>query len=69
MVITFYQGRVRIGAQNYPSRGIMGFPKSTKANSSMKILYVIKWWVKKKNQICHRAMLCQYMYKPWNIEY
>jgi hypothetical protein len=25
--------------------------------------------VKKKNQICHRAMLCQYMYKPWNIEY
>jgi hypothetical protein len=25
----------------------MGFTKSTKANSSMKNLYVVKWWVKK----------------------
>ncbi len=22
-----------------------------------------------KNQICHRVLLCQYMYKPWNNEY
>lgn len=47
----------------------MGFIKSTKAQPSMKNLYVVKWWVKKKNQICHRVLLCQYMYKPWNSEY
>jgi hypothetical protein len=26
----------------------MGFIKSTKAQSSMKNIYVVKWWVKKK---------------------